>query len=106
MLWARPNATNLVPKVAYELTQEVPCFYAQALFVLAEPELGNIDGFSSDLLYAFFKFVEKNMDRLCHDISSGRIHPNTEVPIDEAIRKKLEYWMSPAPHRYGYDNLK
>ena len=95
--WIPPSQYNIYPLVGRKLTQEVPSYYTQAVFALAEKELGLIAAFSSNLLYAFFKFVEKNWDSLCADIQEGRI--GTTVDMDEDIRHELNKCIKANPTR-------
>ena len=103
-VWGPPGPENVVPPSVYKLTQEGPCFYVQALFVLSEPELGILDGFSSNLVYSFFKFVDTHIDQICSDISQGAINlPDTlNFDIDDDLQKVLTAGLRANPGRAAF----
>ena len=59
-------------------------FYLQAVFSLAEKELGYLDGYSSDLWYSFFKFIVAHKKEICDSIEAGVIVKFEG--LDEALR--------------------
>ncbi len=96
-IMAKTNTHNIVPSAISKIYNEYPAFYVQAIFALTEPELFFIDGFSSNLMYSFFKFLETNYDQLCHDIATGSISTNVDISND--IRDELNKLLKPNQSR-------
>ncbi len=96
-LLRNPEAGNVTPDGFLEIFNEGASFYVQALFALADREIGTIEGFSPDLMYSFFNFVVKNREQLCDDIERGDIRRYPELP--EHIRLKLSAQMHADPAR-------
>lgn len=96
--WSYIPTDNVYPLCVLKLTQETESYYAQAVLALADAELGSIQGFSSNLMYTFFKFIERNVDHLAHDIEHGKL--GDDAPIkDASIRAQISAVMSPKPQR-------
>ena len=99
-IMAVPYPHNIVPGAITKIFTEYPAFYVQAIFALTEPELFFIDGFSSNLLYSFFKFLEANYTKICHDIATGTI--NESVDLTQEIRTELTELMVPNKKRAAF----
>ena len=99
-IMAVPYRHNIVPDVITKIFTEYPAFYIQAIFALTEPELFYIDGFSSNLMYSFFKFLEANYTKICHDIATGSLNENVDMP--QEVRKELIPLMTPNPKRAAF----
>ena len=92
-----PFESNITPIYFKDIGLEAPSFYVQAIFALAELELGRIDGFSSDLMYAFFNFMVHHRDAICQAIHTGTI--DCRPDLDEGIRQALDQSLHPNPAR-------
>ena len=88
---------NVVPAVYSRVYKEKASYYVQALFCLAERELHTIEGFSPNLMYSFFKFMDVNMEELCQSISSGTV--SDMAGLDSDIKEKLSARMHSDPAR-------
>ena len=99
-IMAVPYRHNIVPNAITRIFTEYPAFYIQAIFTLTEPELFYIDGFSSNLMYSFFKFLETNYTKVCHDIATGSLSENVDLP--QEVRKELTPLMAPNPKRAAF----
>ncbi len=88
---------SLVPEVANAIHKTEEAFYVQGLFALAEPELGTILGFSSDLMLGFFKYLDTNWQAMCDDIENGRVRPHGGIP--EKVLQELNKVMKANPKR-------
>ncbi len=97
---AQPYPYNVVPNTITKIHTEFAAFYVQALFVLQEPELAYIDGFSSCLMYSFFKFLEANYLQICDDIATGTL--SGKLDIDQDIRNELIANLRPNPSRANF----
>ena len=99
-IMAVPYQHNVVPRTITKIFTEYPAFYIQAIFALTEPELFFIDGFSSNLMNSFFKFLEANYTKICHDIATGTI--NETVELTEEVRNELNELMVPNKKRAAF----
>ncbi len=97
---AQPHPYNVVPSTITKIHTEFAAFYVQALFVLQEPELAYIDGFSSSLMYSFFKFLEANHLQICDDIATGTL--SSKLDINQDIRNELLTHLKPNPSRADF----
>ena len=70
-----PDIYNLTPPCFLKASTESVSFLIQAVFALAETEIGSLDGFSSDLWFSFFKFISANKKLICDIIASGIFPP-------------------------------
>ncbi len=93
----KPTGYNLLPNAVSEVYRTEAAFYVQSIFALADKEIGLIVGFSSDLLLAFFKFMDNNYEKLCEDIERGEIRPIANVSDD--LRARLNMSLKPLPIR-------
>lgn len=96
--WVVPPKDNVYPPICQQLTQEGESYYAQAVFALADVELGSIQAFSPNLLYTFFKFIMNHINELTKDIERGSIGEKSPIK-DPSIRASLSEAMSPNPVR-------
>ena len=99
-IMALPYRHNIIPGAFTKIFTEYPAFYVQAVFALIEPELFYIDGFSSNLMYSFFKFLEANYPKICHDIATG--HLSEHVDLTPEVRAELQAEMVPDPKRAAF----
>ncbi len=97
MYWSRSNKIGIVPSCIDEISQEAPTYYVQAIFALPEKDLVLFNGFSSDLMYSLFKFIENYAEDICEDIKQGHIRPFEDLP--EKTRMKLNTYLKPKPRR-------
>ena len=88
---------NLIPEAYSKLHSEDASYYAQALFSLAERELGYINSFSADLMYSYWKFMTANWQHLCDDISRGHIGDHIDMPED--VKEELSRHLPADPAR-------
>ena len=88
---------NLIPAEYSRLHKEDASYYAQAVFSLAERELGFIVGFSADLMYSYMKFITQNWENLCEDINNGQIGTKIDMPDD--VREDLSRRLKADPKR-------
>ena len=65
--------------------------------MMAEEELGFLMGYSSSLMYTYFKFMEHHWSQLCDVIESGKI--GDDIICDGNLRKELESHFRPNPTR-------
>ncbi len=98
MYWSK-MAGNLciVPSYLDEIIKEAPSYYVQAIFALSEKQIALFSGYSSDLMFALFKFVENHAADLCEDIEHGHIRPFPDLP--EQTRMKMNTCLKPKPIR-------
>ena len=82
------------------LYKEKTAFYAHAVFLLAERDMRCIEGFSSNLLYSFFKVIEQNIKSICRDIEKGEI--GEEFGISDDIRREMNQHLRSDPERANF----
>ena len=83
-----PSGYDIIPHHYNQIFREDVSYYVQALFALAERELHHIRGFSSNLMYSFFKFIEDHQEELCRTIANGTI--DKTVSLDADVRVQLQ----------------
>ena len=92
LFFSKVPSHTLIPEEFLKLHQEEASYYVQALFTLAEKELQYIKGFSSELMYAYMKFITQHQDSLCDDIERGIVGTTVDIPDDirESLSRKLK----------------
>ena len=87
-----PDIYNLTPPCFLKASTESVSFLIQAVFVLAETEMGNFEGYSSDLWFSFFKFISTNKKLICDIIDSGVFppHPGMEDELRWEVNKYMK----------------
>ena len=76
---------------------EAASYHVLALLALGEPQLGELSGVSSNLIYAFFKYIDHNADLLCDDLASGTL--SNSLDVDDSIRKGVNEYLKPNENR-------
>ena len=89
-----PSSFNLVPLFYTKMYEEDQSYFTQSLFLLAERELGYILGYSSNLLYTLFKYMEHHWEELCNTIETGNL--DETAPIDEGKRSEFNLRADPS----------
>ena len=87
-----PDIYNLTPPCFLKASTESVSFLIQAVFALAETEIGSLDGYSSDLWFSFFKFISANKKLICDIIASGIFppYPGMEDELRWEVNKYLK----------------
>ena len=93
----KPVSYNIAPGGFLKIRKDIPAMYIQAVFALADPELGGLEGASSNLLYSFFKQFFEHSDKLCNDIERGDISDDMDIPED--LRLEFKNKLIPDPAR-------
>ncbi len=99
----KPMPHHAVPSAYSRIYTEQAAFYVNAVFLLREREMACIEGFSSNLLYAFFKFIEHNISQIARDIEDGEL--KSLFDIDEDVRSELNKFLHPDPERAQHIRL-
>lgn len=94
---ARPRSSNLTPLCFLKAPNEPVSFYIQSVFALAEREVGVLDGYSSDLWYALFKFMSTHKSQICDAIETGALLPFPG--LDEELRLEASASLKADPAR-------
>ena len=87
-----PDIYNLTPPCFLKASTESVSFLIQAVFALAETEIGSLEGYSSDLWFSFFKFISTNKKLICDIIASGIFppYPGMEDELRWEVNKYLK----------------
>ena len=97
----KPMPHHVTPPAYRYLHKEKAAFYVHALFLLAERDMRCIEGYSSNLLYSFFKFIEHNKETICQDIERGEISQEI-IDMNSDMRKEFSEHLHPDPDRANY----
>ena len=88
---------NVLPGEIVFPSSEFDRRHIKLLYALRQRHLSFMMSTFSPTLYDMFAYFRHHWRELCRDIESGTIHP--DVPVDPALRRKLEAGLKPDPGR-------
>ena len=88
---------NVLPGEIIYPVSEFDRRHIKLLYALRERELSFMMSTFSPTLYDMIVYLRLHWPELCEDLASGRIR--AEVPLDPALRQKLEAGLRPEPER-------
>ena len=93
----KPSPQKVVPIEYEDLQTDEASHYTQALFTMAEREIGYISVFSADIMYSYIKFMTLNWDAICEDIANGEIGKHAKLP--DTVKGQLSKRFRADPER-------
>ncbi len=85
------------PALVYELTDIPSALYLHALFGLYDPAVSYLSSIFATHLTVWFDLIERNLEQLLADISSGTI--SSRLSLDRTSQRKLAQSLKPDPNR-------
>ena len=85
------------PAAGFRIRNERDAMYVHAVFALRDKTLASIQATFCSLICNFFKLIESNWRDIVHDISTGAVKADLDIPHD--VRRELNAAMVPDPIR-------